>query len=142
MADEDNEIEKSDTTPSPSSQIVEEHQGFKKLYQRVLKELNSLSEGVYDTGDAEKTASLCLLAQAKLIRLHAFTEYQARHLKRDIDFIKAEVYAQVREEHKGQRLSEEGAKQKINQNERVHKAYQEQNLKEKEAKKKNKKSKK
>lgn len=122
------------TIPSPSEELIEEHQGFKKVYAKVLKELDVLSEGVYNPSDAEKTAALCLLAEARLIRLQAFAEYQARHLKRDIDFIKAEVYSEVREEHKGQRISEENVKQKVNQDKRVHKIYQEQNLKERESK--------
>lgn len=114
---------------------------FKRLYEKVLVELDVLYRGVYDPTDAEQTAALCLLAQAPLIRIQAVSEFRARALKRDIDFAKAEAYSNIRKEYhnkdpkdREQKLTEAYINQLINKDDKVHNLYQEQNMAEREAK--------
>lgn len=108
---------------------------FKKLYNKVLEELDTLYRGVYDPSEAAQTAALCLLAQAALIRMQATAELNARGLKRDIDFAKAEVYFEIKKNaDPGKKLTDKALDHLVNKNDRVHKLYQEQNQAEKEAK--------
>lgn len=119
----------------PNSAIDgEELKQFKLKYAKILDELDVLHRGVYDPTDAEQTAALCLLAQALLIRVQASAEFRARSLKRDIDFVKAEAYARIREQHTGKKITETAIVQLVNKDAEVHNAYHEQNRAEREAK--------
>lgn len=107
---------------------------FEKYYDKVLEELDVLYQGVYDPQDAAKTAALCLLAQASLIKIQSSADLRARTLKRDIDFAKAEVYHKIKAQAGDKKLTEVALTHLINSDDSVHKVIQEQNVAEKEAK--------
>lgn len=108
---------------------------FQKNYDKVLEELDILHRGVYDADEGMQTAALCLLTQAPLIKLQASAELRARSLKRDIEFTKAKVYAQHRNNPpNGKKITDTALKLLVEEDSEVHRLYQEQNLAEKEAK--------
>ena len=111
-----------------------EESTFDKYYAKVLEELDVLYQGVYDPQDAAKTAALCLLAQASLIKIQSSADLRARALKRDIDFAKAEVYHALKAQPSEKKLTEVALTHLINKDDAVQKIIQEQNMAEKEAK--------
>ncbi len=70
--------------------------GFEEKYHRVLLKLDSLSRGTFDEDDASAMAAMCLIAQAALLSDLASTDLKYRALKRDIDFAKANAYANLK----------------------------------------------
>lgn len=123
-------------TEKEMSEENESIKEFQDYYAKVIDELDVLNRGVYDTSDAEQTAALCLLAQSKLIPVLGIAEFRARGLKRDIEFSKAEAYANIREDllNKKEKATDAAVKQLIERDSEVHKLYYEQNSAEKEAK--------
>lgn len=107
---------------------------FQKNYNKVLEELDILHRGVYDADEGIQTAALALLTQAPLIKIQAAAEHRSRSLKRDIDFKKAEVYAQIKAQSSEKKITEATLTHLINKDPDVHRLYQEQNVAEKESK--------
>lgn len=70
---------------------------FKDKYNLVLKSLDQLYKGVFDEDDAQSKAALCLIAQAALFPILASSDLKARSMKRDIDFVRANVYAKLKD---------------------------------------------
>jgi hypothetical protein len=106
---------------------------FEEQYEKVLKELDSLSNGNYDKDDADQSAALCLLARANLIKIQANADLAARSLKRDIDFNKAESYCNLKMSA-DKKITETALAQMILKDPNVEVKYREQLIAEKESK--------
>ena len=107
---------------------------FQLNYEKVLAELDVLYRGVYDADEGSQTAALCLLTQAPLIKVQAAADLKARSLKRDIDFKKAEVYAQLKAEHVGKKIADVALQQLVAKDVDIHRLYLRQSEAEREAK--------
>lgn len=69
---------------------------FDEKYHKVLLKLDSLARGTFDEDDATAMAASCLIAQAALLSDLASADLRSRALKRDIDFAKANAYANLK----------------------------------------------
>ena len=69
---------------------------FEGRYNSVLRKLDSLHKGTFDEEESSNMAAGCLLAQAALLSDLSAADLQARSLKRDIDFYKANAYAELK----------------------------------------------
>lgn len=110
---------------------------FQEQYDKILKELDNLSRGHYDTDDAKHTSALCLLASSNLIKIQSNFDLEARSLKRDIDFAKANVYC--REKGKAPstgpgKITDTALNQMVTKDEEVVELYKKQLKAEKESK--------
>lgn len=81
----------------PTQEEVDELLGsFQRKYNVVLKQLDSLYRGHFDEDEAPSMAAMCLITQASLLSELSAADLESRSLKRDIDFAKADAYAQIK----------------------------------------------
>lgn len=109
-------------------------ESFSANYKKILIELDALAQGVFDEGEAESVAGLCLIAQAGLIKILASKEQQARGIKRDIDFAKSDAfYNLMQTKIDGKKVAATAVPNLVAKDEKVNELYQEHNIAEKEA---------
>jgi hypothetical protein len=108
---------------------------FESKYHKVLKALDSLSNGTFHEDDASSLAAFCLITQAALNAELSSAEFKVRAIKRDIDFAKAEAYIKLKSDKKeGKRMTEVELSQLLVLDPEVQKLSKEQNTAEKDAK--------
>jgi|SRR5690606_7627941 len=110
---------------------------LKKNYSKILLELDAIYKGVFDEDEAERFAALALLSQAALIKALAGAEQRARGLKRDVEFAKAEAYANIKsssQKEDGKKLTETALAQLVVKDGEVNKIQDQFNVAEREAK--------
>jgi len=109
--------------------------GFEEKYHKVLKQLDSLSNGTFDEDEAHSVAASCLLAQAALLSDLASFDLKSRALKRDIDFAKATAYSNLKTNPPdGKKVTESALSQLIAIDSEVKRITQEQNIAERDYK--------
>ena len=97
-------------------------QAFVRRYNKLLAQLDELHRGVFDDTAADEAAALALLAQAAGIKQLANAEARAKGLKRDIDFAKAKVYADLKKNPPdGKKLTEPALAAAVTVDEKVQK---------------------
>jgi hypothetical protein len=97
MSEQQESIDTEETPEAPPTmEELTSTNAFQRKYHKVLIELDALHRGSFDSDEAGEVAGLCLLAQAALITQQSSAEVSAKSLKRDIDFKKAEVYLELR----------------------------------------------
>ena len=102
--------------------------GFEKKYHKVLLQLDSLSNGIFDEEESSSMAAMCLIAQAALLSDLAAADLRSRALKRDIDFAKATAYANLKNNSAdGKKITESALAQLINVDNEVRRITIEQN---------------
>jgi hypothetical protein len=121
---------------SPTEEEVKKlTSGFEKKYHKVLSQLDSLYKGTFDEDEAPSMAALCLITQGSLLSALASAELSARAKKRDIDFRKAEVFAELKmSPSDGKKLTDALVAQLVNKDEQVKELTRDYNEAEKEAK--------
>ena len=108
---------------------------FNKTYRKVLVELDALYKGVFDQAEAERIAALCLLSQASLAAQLSAAEHRAKTFKREIEFKRALVYLEFRNNPPdGKKVTETSLENLVVCNAEVQELYSNQNIAEKEAK--------
>lgn len=108
---------------------------FGDKYNKVLKELDSLSSGTFDEEESSAKAALCLLTQAALLADLASADLRSRALKRDIDFAKATAYSDLKSNPPdGKKVTESALSQLIIIDPEVKRITHEQNIAERDYK--------
>lgn len=108
---------------------------FQEKYLRVLEHLDSLANGTFDEDDAPSMAALCLLTQASLLTDLASADLRSRSLKRDIDFEKAKVGVESKQNPlDGKKPSDALVQNLVNKDPEVRRISNEQNLAERDYK--------
>ncbi len=73
---------------------------FEEQVKAIREETDSYYKGVSNSEDAKKVAILCLKAKYNGNILKNQADYRAKCVKRDIEFVKTDSYAQIRKESK------------------------------------------
>lgn len=97
---------------------------FVERYTKVLRELDLLYSGSYDKDDADKMAALTLLARSNLASLLANAEMRAKSIKREIDFMKADLYCDLKEKSEV-KLTDVGLSKMVDKDEKINDKYKE-----------------
>jgi hypothetical protein len=122
-------------TKTTEERIEELLGGFNEKYLKVLKELDSLASGTFDEDDAPSMSAMCLITQAALLSDLAAADLRSRALKRDIDFAKANAYANLKDNPlDGKKVTESALAQLIIKDSEVRRISNEQNLAERDYK--------
>jgi hypothetical protein len=122
------------TKNQPSEEKISELLGgFKSKYYIVLHELDKLYQGVFDETEAPGMAAMCLIAQASLFSVLSASEFQARALKRDIEFAKAEAFSKLKQQD-GKKMTDALVTQLVTKDDEVKRISLELNQAEREAK--------
>lgn len=108
---------------------------FQEKYNRVLQQLDSLANGTFDEEEAPNMAALCLLTQAALLSDLAAADLRSRALRRDIDFEKARVGVESKQNPPdGKKPSDALVQNIVNQDQEVRRISNEQNIAERDYK--------
>lgn len=108
---------------------------FQDKYNRVLEQLDSLANGTFDEDEAPSMAALCLLTQAALLQDLAAADLRSRALKRDIDFEKAKVGVESKQNPPdGKKPSDALVQNLVNRDSEVRRISNEQNIAERDYK--------
>lgn len=76
------------------------------VIEECFEEIREASRSKYDTEKADKTASLCLLAQMKLSFLIEEVEMKAKNAKNEIGRIEAEKYFEYKSSNTDKKITE------------------------------------